>query len=130
MTPLQRFSGLLATVLLAAGCSTGSASPGPIASRSPLADIVWQTCPESDPFTGGSPELVCATLPVPLDYANPDGPTIDIAIAMLPAADQEGRVGSLFLNFGGPGASGINVLASNGRGLVPSEIGNRFDLVT
>jgi pimeloyl-ACP methyl ester carboxylesterase len=130
MTPLQRFSGLLATVLLVAGCSTGSASPSPIASRSPLADVVWETCPESDPFTGGSPELVCATLPVPLDYANPGGPTIDIAIAMLPAADQEGRVGSLFLNFGGPGASGINVLASNGRGLVPAEIGNRFDLVT
>jgi len=39
-------------------------------------------------------------------------------------------VGPLLLNFGGPGASGIDILADNGRALVPAEIGNRFDLVT
>ena len=67
---------------------------------------------------------------MPRDYALPTGPTITIALAMLPAADQAGRIGSLLLNFGGPGASGINTLADSGRSAVPAEIGNRFDLVT
>ncbi|MFM9166085.1 MAG: alpha/beta fold hydrolase, partial [Candidatus Limnocylindrus sp.] len=67
---------------------------------------------------------------MPLDYANPNGPTAEIALAILPAADQENRVGPLLLNFGGPGSSGIDILADNGRAIVPAEIGNRFDLVT
>jgi hypothetical protein len=95
-----------------------------------MGSIVWAPCPADDPVTGGNPELLCANLELPRDYAEPTGPTFTIALAMLPAADQAGRVGPLLLNFGGPGASGIDTLADNGRGIVPAEIGNRFDLVT
>jgi len=107
-----------------------SSSPSPTGSFIPSGTIDWQSCPATDPVTGGNPELLCATITVPRDYLTPDGPTIEIAVALLPAADQSNKVGALLLNFGGPGASGINILAESGRGIVPAEIGNRFDLVS
>ena len=124
-------AALLVVVLATGACSAlTTASPSPTASFSPTGTIDWQSCPVSDPVTGGNPELLCATITVPRDYLTPDGPTIDLALALLPAADQAHKVGPLLLNFGGPGASGVNALAGSGRGIVPAEIGNRFDLVT
>ena len=91
--------------------------------------IEWKSC-RSDMIIGDHPEMRCATITVPLDYANLSGPTAEIALAMLPAVDKENRVGPLLINFGGPGASGINTLVDNGRAIVPAEVGNRFDLIT
>ena len=45
---------------------------------------------------------------MPLDYDEPDGETIDIALARVPATDADERIGSLVFNPGGPGASGID----------------------
>ena len=48
-------------------------------------------------------------LPVPLDYDQPNGPTIQLSLVRLPAAGPAAeRVGSLFLNPGGPGGSGVD----------------------
>lgn len=122
---------LLAIALATSACDEAvTTPPSPTASFVPSGTIDWQSCPVTDPVTGGNPELLCATITVPRDYLAPDGPTIDLAVALLPAADQSNKVGPLLLNFGGPGASGINILAESGRGVVPAEIGNRFDLVT
>ena len=122
---------LLAVALATSACGDlVSSSPSPTASFIPSGTIDWQSCPVTDPVTGGNPELLCATITVPRDYLTPDGPTIELAVALLPAADQANKVGPLLLNFGGPGASGINILAESGRGVVPAEIGNRFDLVS
>ena len=55
-------------------------------------------------------DLECATLDVPLDYDEPDGDTIEIALARVPATDADERIGSLVFNPGGPGASGIDFL--------------------
>ena len=124
-------AALLAIALVTSACEgLVSGSPSPTASFIPSGTIDWQSCPVSDPITGGNPELLCATITVPRDYLTPDGPTIELAVALLPAADQANKVGPLLLNFGGPGASGINILAESGRGVVPAEIGNRFDLVS
>jgi len=124
-------AALFAVVLTTSACDDlNSVSPSPTASFIPSGTIDWQSCPVTDPVTGGNPELLCATITVPRDYLTPDGPTIDLAVALLPAADQANKVGPLLLNFGGPGASGINILAQSGRGVVPAEIGNRFDLVS
>jgi len=122
---------LLAVAIATSACGDlVSSSPSPTASFIPSGTIDWQSCPVADPVTGGNPELLCATITVPRDYLTPDGPTIELAVALLPAADQANKVGPLLLNFGGPGASGINILAESGRGVVPAEIGNRFDLVS
>jgi pimeloyl-ACP methyl ester carboxylesterase len=122
---------LLAVAIATSACEgLVTSSPSPTASFIPSGTIDWQSCPVTDPVTGGNPELLCATITVPRDYLTPDGPTIELAVALLPAADQTNKVGPLLLNFGGPGASGINILAESGRGGVPAEIGNRFDLVS
>ena len=121
---------LLVTSTLLAACGGETVvSPTPSASATVTGSIQWQSC-KDDPIVGNHPEIRCASITVPLDYANPSGPTTEIALAILPAADQESRVGPLLLNFGGPGSSGIDILADNGRAIVPAEIGNRFDLVT
>ena len=131
-----RFTRSLVAIVLAAvaggACAAepvASPSPTPRASFVPTGTIDWKSCPVTDAVTGGNPELLCATITVPRDYLAPEGPTLDLALALLPAADQAHKVGPLLLNFGGPGASGINILAESGRGVVPAEIGNRFDLV-
>jgi pimeloyl-ACP methyl ester carboxylesterase len=49
----------------------------------------------------------CATAVVPQDYAKPHGPKVRLSVIKHPAVDQERRIGSLFLNPGGPGGSGV-----------------------
>ena len=65
---------------------------------------------------------------MPLDYDEPDGETISIALARVPATDQAGRIGSLITNPGGPGGSGVEGLALMYAAL-PEPLGERFDLV-
>jgi len=56
----------------------------------------WQECKDG---------FECSTLKVPLDYANPSGKAISLSVIRLRA---ENPVGSLLLNPGGPGGSGID----------------------
>ena len=51
--------------------------------------------------------LECATLRVPLDYADPDGEQITIGLNRLPARDPAKRIGSLIFNPGGPGGAAV-----------------------
>jgi pimeloyl-ACP methyl ester carboxylesterase len=54
----------------------------------------------------------CAQLTVPLDYAKPRGRTITLAVLKVPAGDQQHKVGSLVVNPGGPGGSGVQYAAA------------------
>ena len=54
----------------------------------------------------------CAQLTVPLDYADPDGATLKLAVLKVPAQDEDSRVGSLVVNPGGPGGSGVSYAAA------------------
>ncbi len=98
-----------------------SANPTPASTAAPFDpdELEWQRC--ADRFT-------CATLPVPLDYDAPQGDTLDLALIRLPARTLQRRVGVLLLNFGGPGASGIQ----GGRAaesFLPDAILDRFDII-
>ena len=64
---------------------------------------------------------------VPLDYAHPTAGTIDIAVNRKPATDQANRIGSLLINPGGPGASGVDWVSGSAAAL--SILNRRFDLV-
>jgi pimeloyl-ACP methyl ester carboxylesterase len=64
--------------------------------------LVFKSC-------AGSPGMQCSTMTVPLDYADPSGPTIAIAVARLPARTAH-PAGSIVVNPGGPGESGIDYL--------------------
>ena len=98
--------------------SAASATP---AGTTGISTLAWTPC--GDPFE-------CATLTVPLDYADPGGRQIDIALVRLPAADPANRLGSLVVNPGGPGGSGIEFLQGSGESLFSQDLRNRFDIVS
>ena len=66
--------------------------------------VRWHSCPDTKGFQ-------CATLTVPLDHANPNGPMINLALNRRPANDLSKRIGSLVVNPGGPGGSGLRARA-------------------
>jgi pimeloyl-ACP methyl ester carboxylesterase len=70
----------------------------------------------------------CYRLAVPVDYAQPDGPQIQMYVMRARLDGQSDRVGSLVLNPGGPGASGVDYAEYYARTL-PTELLRRFDLV-
>ncbi len=78
--------------------------PSPDLARFYSQDVEWTSCE-------GASE--CATLEVPLDYDDPGGTTIDLAVLRAPADDPEQRVGSLVVNPGGPGQLGTDFAAQS-----------------
>jgi pimeloyl-ACP methyl ester carboxylesterase len=74
-------------------------------------------------------EIDCAVLAVPLDHADPARGHLDVAVVRARAKDQRQRIGSLVMNPGGPGVSGVDALAS-WAAWVPDELLTRFDLVS
>jgi len=70
----------------------------------------------------------CATARVPRDYDRPRGATLEIPVTRLPAQDRQNRIGSLFVNFGGPGGPGVEPLQLFGAELFAS-LNDRFDIV-
>ncbi|MCP2170364.1 alpha/beta hydrolase [Goodfellowiella coeruleoviolacea] len=71
----------------------------------------------------------CARLTVPLDYANPDGRTATIGLLRAKATDPAQRIGSLIVNPGGPGGSGMQAAAGWTDQVRKNDLGKRFDLV-
>ena len=87
-------------------------------SRAPAVPLTWQRCGN----------LECATLQVPLDHAVPGGRKIGIALNRRRAGDAGRRIGSLLVNPGGPGVSGIeNLPVILGR--LSAEVKARFDVI-
>jgi pimeloyl-ACP methyl ester carboxylesterase len=71
----------------------------------------------------------CAKLDVPLDYANPQGRTAQLGLLRRPADNPQERLGSLLVNPGGPGMSGMAAVASLAKAVNGTDLGRRFDLV-
>ena len=103
---------------LSAAPSADSQRQGP---RVPA--LTWGSCGED------FPGLECTTAQVPLDYDRPHGEQISLALARVPATDTANKIGTVFLNPGGPGASGVD-LALYGFGEALAELlEGRFDVV-
>ena len=66
---------------------------------------------------------------VPLDYDEPGVDTIRLRLTRLPASAPARRIGSIFLNPGGPGGSGVGFVQAVGRFLYSDAVRARFDLV-
>jgi pimeloyl-ACP methyl ester carboxylesterase len=89
----------------------------------PKSSLDWSACyVEFGPFE-------CATIKVPLDYDRPSGKKISLAMVRLPAANPALRKGSIFLNPGGPGGSGVEFTVFAGPVLFTPAVRDRFDLV-
>ncbi|GLY50834.1 alpha/beta hydrolase [Lentzea sp. NBRC 102530] len=101
----------LVGVLLLAGAPSAQAAGVPVLS--------WTDC--GDGFE-------CATAEVPLDHRAPSGEKIELGLTRMRAADPSRRIGSLFVNPGGPGGGTddtVRHLATSG----PAELRERFDIV-
>jgi pimeloyl-ACP methyl ester carboxylesterase len=141
--------GLLAAVVATAGCTLPVLAPNdagpaaPTAAGDPSAAVPgtrasWRACPEvprrlvGRGATGMTYE--CAAVAVPRDWAAPrTGETFDVQMIRIRSRTQQNRIGSLVLNPGGPGGSGIDtaVYLSFGQQLggLPTAITDRFDIV-
>ncbi len=95
--------------------TTSSSVATTAAPLGPVDPVAWQPCGQ----------LTCASVAVPLDYDDPSGPAISIALVRRAATGT--RVGSVFVNPGGPGASGVDFV-TNGFDLDP-ETARSYDLI-
>jgi pimeloyl-ACP methyl ester carboxylesterase len=113
---------LVAAAVLAVGISAGAARSKLHHARavhSHGTGLNWQDCGDG---------YQCAHLQVPRDYGHPHGATFNLGIIRLPAQDQANRVGSLFVNFGGPGGDAVDTIHAIGRDLFGA-VNDRFDIV-
>jgi pimeloyl-ACP methyl ester carboxylesterase len=110
----------------------GSASPSP--STGPSAGTVsWSNCEDTAnsilPRLASDMTYDCGSVTVPADWQTPTGgESFKIALIRVRSGSQSNRIGSLIVNPGGPGGSGIELAAYLSLEL-PSAILNRFDIV-
>jgi pimeloyl-ACP methyl ester carboxylesterase len=122
--------GVLATIaaLVLGGCSNVVDGRAVISAPRPGSPIQWAPCKASaaSDETRIPAGAECGLLSVPVDYAKPDGDVAQIAMIRFKATGQ--KIGSLVINPGGPGESGVEAAASMAATL-PSSVRERFDLV-
>ncbi|MFJ5835311.1 alpha/beta hydrolase [Streptomyces shenzhenensis] len=137
MTPSRIHATLAAAVLLPSllvACGDGSAAGDLTAQK-----LVWKACPAPSeaegggtppsPPAGGGGSWQCATLEAPLDWSNPGGDTIGLALIRATASGAPAqRIGSLIFNFGGPGGSGVTTLPAFAADY--TKLHTRYDLVS
>lgn len=110
-------------VLLVLSAALISASTPAVASTA--TPVKWGPCPAE----AAKPGLECGTLDVPLDYRDPGGKTIEIAISRLASTNPEKRRGVLLTNTGGPGGEGLaypDILRQLG---IPKDVLDSYDVI-
>jgi pimeloyl-ACP methyl ester carboxylesterase len=128
MIGLKRVRPIVAVLTLAgifalttaAGTAAVVSPHRPVAPRAAGA-IPWHPCGNV---------LQCADVRVPLDWDHPHGRRIKLALIRHPASRPKQRIGSLFINPGGPGESGLQALRGGGGATLDAEVGGRFDIVS
>jgi pimeloyl-ACP methyl ester carboxylesterase len=140
LSPRLRSSALAAALCIAALVLSACTQSAPSSAVAPPPDLsrfydqepAWGPC--GDFATSAQAQQAfaneafdCFRLQVPVDYAAPDGPTAQLGVLRQRATGD--RIGSLMFNPGGPGASGMETVASLAPGLTGAPIGQRFDLV-
>jgi pimeloyl-ACP methyl ester carboxylesterase len=151
--PLRAAAMVLAVLLLTAGCTgslvsgSGSITRGPASSGDsgspssttpppPEQPANFFDCSQSinikalglPPGRAGKLGFECATISVPKDYSDPTGETLDLQLVRVHDSDDTNPIGSLLVNPGGPGGSGVN-LALGLAGQVSDRLLQHFDLV-
>lgn len=112
---------VLTAVTALLGVTPGAATATPLAAP-PVPTLAWGPC--ADPGDG----FECATAQVPLDYRQPTGRTIPLAVTRHLAADPAHRTGVLLLHPGGPGNSGVD-FARGSYDALPAALRDGFDVI-
>ncbi|MET9799494.1 alpha/beta hydrolase [Streptomyces sp. NPDC006368] len=121
--------------LLVAGCTDGGTALSASASASAARAVAsteelkayygqrlrWRAC--------GVPDFECSTLRVPLDYTEPDGHQVKLAVTRIRATGPGKRLGSLHVNPGGPGGSSVGFLQGYAGVGYPAPVRARYDMV-
>jgi len=134
-TPL--LVAVAAAIALLTACAPASPTSPPDSALGDLTAFLgqepdWGACAETasnakEAALYANPALECATVEVPLDYAEPDGERAAIAVLRKPATGQ--REGSLVINPGGPGISGNGWVALYAPAFETNPLNERFDIV-
>jgi pimeloyl-ACP methyl ester carboxylesterase len=88
--------------------------------------IQWQNCSIFNE-TSNDPNLACAYYEVPLDYNDPKAGKARLAVAKYAATAP--KLGTLFVNPGGPGGSGVDFVTTTGKEL-SSIFWGKYDIVS
>lgn len=133
----RRWGALLGALALTVTLGSATASAAPQSDRTdrtsraeatrvdrvPVPDPHWFDC--SSAF---GERTECGTVLLPLDYDQPRKATTEVALLKLAVADPARKVGTLFVNPGGPGGSGVQMAAAAAQFLSPGLL-ERFDVV-
>ncbi|MFM9630692.1 MULTISPECIES: alpha/beta hydrolase [Streptomyces] len=111
-------AALTALVIAATGTAVQAAASPKTPEKPPVPSLAWADC------QGG---FECANADVPLDYREPRGKTITLAVVRKKAADPTKRKGTLFMQPGGPGNSGVDFVRNNHADL-PAALRDSFDV--
>ena len=116
-----RFS-LIAAICVALSAGAGAAQPlARAAAVGPgLPQIAWRHC---------GVRLQCARVRVPLSWGRPHDKQITLAVIRHLASRPQARIGSIFINPGGPGESGVGLVRNAGAELDAWGAG-RFNIVS
>lgn len=118
--------------------SSNGAGTSSVPDDAPVAgSLDWGSCDDVEiavpPETDDSMDTIgmqCAELDVPVDHDTPGSRTISLAVARIRATGgDDDRIGSLVVNPGGPGGSGLEFLAGIGP-TFPQELRKQFDIVS
>ncbi|WP_308307618.1 alpha/beta fold hydrolase [Streptomyces sp. ISL-10] len=122
--PRSALCALVAAVAIAAPpASAAPAQPGDTTS------LLFGACPESVPAPRAPDRVECGSLDVPLDWADPDGKRIRIAVSRVPASGTpQQRRGVLLVNPGGPGGSGLSYAVTK-RAKLPESVRRAYDVI-
>ena len=104
----------------------GSVVAAPAAGE-PATELAWGACP-ADVVTKVA-VLQCATVPVPLDYSEPEGERIEIMVSRLTSKKPDKRRGVLMLNPGGPGGSGLSFVDDLAWFGLPASVLDSYDVI-
>ena len=110
-------AALAVVALGGASAATATDADTTSAASAPSQTIEFEPC---------GPGNECAVVQAPLDYADPDGATVDLHVTRHPANGE--RLGALFVNPGGPGY-GVEDMVHGFSQFGPPQVNDRFDLV-
>ncbi len=126
------------------GTSAGAAGDGAVAGKGMESRLTWGACPAKAKAAGATTAagastgssaaaaagVECASLRVPLDYREPWGQSISLAVNRIKAkVSRDGNyLGALLVNPGGPGASG-RALAEYVSTMLPQKLVEHYDII-
>src|SRR5690606_8040887 len=123
---------LIASVALLTSCSALAGLIDAVQPQQTVSEVVGDDfasqTPEWRPCGGSGENMQCARVQAPIDWADPGGDRIELALVKQPALSGV-PVGTLFVNPGGPGASGVSYIAGSIDYAVGEPLQQHYDVI-